>query len=440
MPTAWRRATPQANTAHPITAEAVGDIEASIVPIVGSSRRLDCDGKWITNRDAHDIKMVNEFVTNTGPSEHFKNESFYGGFPPIAGGTPCPDTDNDGMPNAWEVTNGFNPSVGNNNAAGTGGYTQLENFLAGESGPAVVPAPQGENKFAVADRVSVTSTTANVRATPGGTLLGTQALNSQGAVTAGPTPTANGVIWYNINFDTGVDGWVGQDVMERVIDSGMPPTVAITSPVNGQTVSGAAFEIIGGASDNVGVAGYQLKLDGANLGAEDTSGSTSYSFLWNTTVVSNDPHTLTAVARDAAGNQTTSAPISVTVNNAGGDTTPPTVALTAPAAGNVSGNSVSITATASDAVGVVGVSFHAIRIGPVGSAPGPSDTNLVGVEDTTSTYGVVWDTTVVPNGPYNLFAVARDAAGNKKTSAAVAVTVANGLATPGGLAATREAP
>jgi hypothetical protein len=74
------------------------------------------------------------------------------------------------------------------------------------------------------------------------------------------------------------------------------------------------------ASDNVGVAGVQFKLDGSDIGAEDTTAP--YSTSWNTTSASNGAHSLTAVARDAAGNTTTSSPVGVTVNNAAG-TTPP---------------------------------------------------------------------------------------------------------------------
>ena len=40
------------------------------------------------------------------------------------------------------------------------------------------------------------------------------------------------------------------------------------------------------------------------LGAEDTIAP--YSVSWNTTTAANGSHTLTAVARDAAGNTTTS--------------------------------------------------------------------------------------------------------------------------------------
>jgi len=67
------------------------------------------------------------------------------------------------------------------------------------------------------------------------------------------------------------------------------------------------------ASDNVGVAGVQFKLDGANLGAEATSAP--YSVSWDTTATANGTHTLTAVARDAAGNSATSGAVTVTVSN-----------------------------------------------------------------------------------------------------------------------------
>ena len=68
------------------------------------------------------------------------------------------------------------------------------------------------------------------------------------------------------------------------------------------------------AADNVGVAGVQFLVDGANLGAED--GTAPYSVSWNSTAVANGSHTLLARARDAAGNVTTSSPVTVTVANA----------------------------------------------------------------------------------------------------------------------------
>jgi hypothetical protein len=75
------------------------------------------------------------------------------------------------------------------------------------------------------------------------------------------------------------------------------PTVAMTAPANGATVSGTSVTVSATATDNVGVAGLQFKVDGVNLGAEDTAGP--YTATWNTTTSSNGSHTLTAVARRA---------------------------------------------------------------------------------------------------------------------------------------------
>src|SRR5437867_3104812 len=130
--------------------------------------------------------------------------------------------------------------------------------------------------------------------------------------------------------------------------------VTITSPASGSTVSGsipvtASVSIVG----SLLVRGVQFKLDGANLGAQDTAAP--YSVSWNTTAVGNGSHTLTAVARDAAGNRTTSSAVSVTVSNA--DTTPPAVSITSPSSGATVSGTATVSASASDNVGVVGVQF-----------------------------------------------------------------------------------
>ncbi|HYR87803.1 MAG TPA: LamG-like jellyroll fold domain-containing protein, partial [Terriglobia bacterium] len=121
-----------------------------------------------------------------------------------------------------------------------------------------------------------------------------------------------------------------------------PPTVSSTAPASGAMVSGPSVMVSASASDNVGVAGVQFKLDGANLGAKDMT--SPYSMTWNTMTASNGSHTLTAVAEDTAGNQSTSAPVTVTVNN---DTTPPTISGVA--ASNVTGTGATINWTTNEA-------------------------------------------------------------------------------------------
>src|SRR5260370_25392039 len=46
-----------------------------------------------------------------------------------------------------------------------------------------------------------------------------------------------------------------------------PPTISITAPANGATVSGTVT-VSANASDNVAVTGVQFSLDGANLGLQ----------------------------------------------------------------------------------------------------------------------------------------------------------------------------
>jgi hypothetical protein len=90
--------------------------------------------------------------------------------------------------------------------------------------------------------------------------------------------------------------------------------------------------------------------------------------------------------------------------------------MTAPSAGTVSGT-VTVSATATDGVGVAGVQFLLN-----GSA--------LGAEDTTSPFSIAWNSVTVGNGgPYLLSARARDAAGNVATSVTVAVSVNNAAAT-----------
>lgn len=94
-----------------------------------------------------------------------------------------------------------------------------------------------------------------------------------------------------------------------------PPVVSMTAPTGGATVS-TSVTLSATASDDIGVVGVQFKVDGTNVGSEDTA--SPYSISWDSTTVTNGTHSITAVARDAAGNGTTSSAVSVTVSNAGG--------------------------------------------------------------------------------------------------------------------------
>jgi hypothetical protein len=93
------------------------------------------------------------------------------------------------------------------------------------------------------------------------------------------------------------------------------PQVAITQPAFNSVVSGIV-NITANAFDNVVVVGVKFLVNGAAIGSETPEDTVApYSVAWNTRSVVNGTYTLTAVARDGSGNQTTSAPITVTVNN-----------------------------------------------------------------------------------------------------------------------------
>jgi hypothetical protein len=91
-----------------------------------------------------------------------------------------------------------------------------------------------------------------------------------------------------------------------------PPTVSITAPANGATVTGPVT-LSANASDNVAVASVQFQVDGSAVGAPITQ--SPYSMSWDSTTVANGTHSISAVATDTAGNTTTATAVTVTTNN-----------------------------------------------------------------------------------------------------------------------------
>ena len=132
-------------------------------------------------------------------------------------------------------------------------------------------------------------------------------------------------------------------------------------------------------------------------------------------MVANGTHSLTAVARDAAGNIATSAPVSVTVAN--GDTIPPTVAITAPVDGaNVAGFTI-VSVQAADNVGVSNVQIYgdSALIGTVACDAGLSCSGSVRW-NITGPAGVAHSGVV-----HSIYAVATDTSGNSSSSMPITV-------------------
>ena len=89
-----------------------------------------------------------------------------------------------------------------------------------------------------------------------------------------------------------------------------PPSVSITAPAEGATVSGTV-SVTANASDDKGVNQVEFFVDGASIGVDTTS---PYAASWNTTTATNGAHTVKAVATDTAS-QTGQDVHNVTVSN-----------------------------------------------------------------------------------------------------------------------------
>jgi glucose/arabinose dehydrogenase len=231
------------------------------------------------------------------------------------------------------------------------------------------------------------------------------------------TVTATGS--YNASATQNGNGWVMQLVAFRA-DAGSgdvtPPSVP--TGLSATAASTTAIDLAWIAStDNVGVAGYRVFRNGTQV-ATPTTNSYQDSGLTPATT-----YTYTVSAVDAAGNASAqSASAAATTQSPPPDTTPPTASMTAPGAGSTVSGTVTVSANASDNVGVVGVQFLL-------------DGAILGVEDTSAPYSIQWDTSTATNAAHTLAARARDAAGGVTTSSTVSVTVTNVAPPAGGPAA-----
>jgi hypothetical protein len=193
-----------------------------------------------------------------------------------------------------------------------------------------------------------------------------------------------------------------------------PPSITITAPANGSSISGKSVPAgaIAAAATGLTISNVQFKVDGSNIGIA-LPGTSVFNTTLDSTTLTNGSHSLTAVATDSAGNTSTSSAVTVTVNNI---STPPVISITAPASGaTVSGTNLTVTATGS--VGA-GTTVASMRFKVDGNAFGSALTG-------SGPYSATLDTTTLSNGAHTLTAVLVDSSGGSGTSSPVAITVAN---------------
>ncbi len=192
-----------------------------------------------------------------------------------------------------------------------------------------------------------------------------------------------------------------------------PPSVAFSAPSEGALLSGTVSLAVN-ATDDSGIrfVSFYLETDsGSRLLGQDTTAP--YVLTWDTRSGPNGTHRLTALAEDGVGNRATSTPVTVLVDNG---LVPPTVALTAPSPGATLTGTVTLTATATDNVGIARVDFY------VGET-------LLG-SDPSAPYSLAWNSRTSANGSQRLSARAFDVEGGEGTSASVQVTLNNDFVPP----------
>jgi YVTN family beta-propeller protein len=188
--------------------------------------------------------------------------------------------------------------------------------IDGVSNSAVVVAAPGEPKS-----IAINSAINRVYvANNGGSAITVidGATNQTVTITVGSEPSSLGVI---ASLNRVFVASTGSNSVGVIDTSGAlgnsAPTVSITSPANGSSVS-QTVTVQANASPSSGLtlAGVQFKLDGVTLGAQVTSAP--YAISWNTTQTTNGSHTITAVATDSAGTAA-SFSVTVTVSNSNTD-------------------------------------------------------------------------------------------------------------------------
>ncbi|MEZ5919441.1 MAG: Ig-like domain-containing protein [Alphaproteobacteria bacterium] len=200
---------------------------------------------------------------------------------------------------------------------------------------------------------------------------------------------------------------------ETPVQDTIAPTAAIDNPSSGSTVAGAVV-VSATANDNIGVTKVDLYVNGAFY-ATDTSAP--YSFAWDTASLGNADVTLAAHAYDAAGNKAVSSGVSVHVRNVV-DTTPPVVTILDPANGaTVSGRNTTISASATDNLGV-----SSMRLFIDGSLVASSSSGSLSYN---------WNLRKVSDGTHSILIEATDAAANK-ASQLISVVKGSGSTSTGG--------
>jgi hypothetical protein len=297
--TGWSMfSTPYTQKTSPFTAPAVTTNSA----LVALERVLAFVGASVS-RDSVDQTVVNDVRRQTGAIIDSQTE--VGGWP-VLNSTPAPaDTDQDGMPDFWELNLGLNPAVANNNHTNADGYTDLEwylNWLADPHGMA------GVNQAASVNLRTLTGNNTNLAFTVANSTNGSVSLAGDG-YTAQFLGTTNfiGRAAFTFNATNSVTHGAFGPVTVTLLVTNLPPAI-VSQPagITNSTGTTATFTV---AAVNAAL-NYQWRKNNTNLtNGGNLSGATSATL------------TITNLAGTNAGNYT------VVITNFSGSITSSVAAL-----------------------------------------------------------------------------------------------------------------
>ena len=132
VPDEFRRTKQLPDQVFPITIIDVSELDTFLLQSIGANQKLDESGNMITNRDAVDERLIEEYKAKTGTV--IRSEAAVGGLPSISSATPYPDNDGDGMSDIWEKSIGLDSSDSSdgNQDRNNDGVSNIEEFLDGK--------------------------------------------------------------------------------------------------------------------------------------------------------------------------------------------------------------------------------------------------------------------------------------------------------------------
>jgi len=196
---------------------------------------------------------------------------------------------------------------------------------------------------------------------------------------------------------------------EAVLAAGgdFPPTAAILSPDNGETVAGnISVEV--SATDDDGIASIELYLDGILVG---TDLSAPFGFSLNTMAQTDGSHLLEAVAYDTGGNSGASPSVMFVVDNPATDQSPPSITIKRPRDGSKVRRKKGFRVVATDDVQVRNIELYVDGALMASKSCGAAACSA----------RLIWDAREAAKGPHQVQAVAYDAAGQVGLSPTITI-------------------